>query len=123
VGAELSRAGLSTTQPPVAEEFQYDPATDPYAPDANLFAEFRDSPPSSDVDSAEQGDVNGQLRLGQQYFFGDGVPENYGEAAKWFRLAAEQGQINAQYLLRPNSQIKARVNITTEWLQSLCYLG
>ena len=30
---------------------------------------------------------------------GDGVPENYAEAVKWFRLAAAQGYAGAQYNL------------------------
>jgi len=29
------------------------------------------------------------------------VPQNYAEAAKWFRLAAEQGDEAAQYFLAP----------------------
>ena len=33
------------------------------------------------------------------YIRGDGVPKDYSEALKWFRLAAEQGEPNAQYSL------------------------
>ena len=33
------------------------------------------------------------------YTFGQGVPQNYTEAAKWYRLAAEQGNAQAQYNL------------------------
>ena len=33
------------------------------------------------------------------YFNGDGVPQDYKEALKWWRLAAEQGQARSQYNL------------------------
>ena len=33
------------------------------------------------------------------YSVGQGVPQDYKEAVKWFRLAAEQGFANAQYNL------------------------
>jgi TPR repeat protein len=34
--------------------------------------------------------------LGWVYDIGQGVPQDYAEAVKWFRLAAEQGEANAQ---------------------------
>lgn len=40
-----------------------------------------------------------QFRVGMMYFRGKGVPLNYEEAEKWFRLAAEQGDAFAQYKL------------------------
>ena len=40
---------------------------------------------------AEQGDVDVQFNLGGRYFRGVGVPEDDTEAARWLRLAAEQG--------------------------------
>ena len=40
---------------------------------------------------AEQGDAEAQLNLGNGYYHGEGVPQDYAEAAKWNRLAAEQG--------------------------------
>ena len=33
------------------------------------------------------------------YYNGEGVPQDYGEAVKWFRLAAEQGNAQAQFNL------------------------
>ena len=33
------------------------------------------------------------------YFFGEGVPQDYQEAVKWYRLAAGQGDATAQYNL------------------------
>jgi Sel1 repeat len=48
---------------------------------------------------AEQGDPEAQFFLGQMYAEGESVPQDYGEAAKWYRLAAEQGMVEAQYEL------------------------
>src|ERR1035441_10653995 len=48
---------------------------------------------------AEQGDVDAQGRLGYAYYCGQGVPQGYAEAAKWFRKAADQGQAIAQHNL------------------------
>ena len=39
---------------------------------------------------AEQGNATAQYNLGVMYHGGGGVPENYVEAVKWYRLAAEQ---------------------------------
>ncbi len=40
---------------------------------------------------AEQGDADAQNRVGWMYSKGKGVPQDYAEALKWLRLAAEQG--------------------------------
>ncbi len=45
----------------------------------------------------EQGDAGAQYNLAQKYADGRGVIEDYKEAAKWYRLAAEQGNAVAQY--------------------------
>ena len=49
--------------------------------------------------AAEQGNARAEYTLGLMYYFGRGVPQNYLEAAKWYRRAAEQGDPNAQYNL------------------------
>src|SRR3972149_9369904 len=41
--------------------------------------------------AAEQGDARGQSIFGWMYLNGHGVAQDYGEAVKWFRKAAEQG--------------------------------
>ena len=41
---------------------------------------------------AEQGNAAAQYNLGVMYDNGEGVPQDYAEAAKWYRLAAEQGE-------------------------------
>ena len=42
---------------------------------------------------AEQGSANAQFNLGGMYEYGEGVPQDYKTAAKWYRLAAEQGHV------------------------------
>ena len=45
---------------------------------------------------ADAGNAEAQLALGAMYEFGEGVPANLAEAAKWYRKAAEQGNAEAQ---------------------------
>lgn len=44
---------------------------------------------------AEQGDLNAALALGLMYYSGEGTPQNYEEAVKWYRRAAEKGNATA----------------------------
>ena len=48
---------------------------------------------------AEKGNSEAQYKLGVMYDEGKGVPQNYKEASKWYRLSAEQGKPGAQYNL------------------------
>jgi uncharacterized protein len=48
---------------------------------------------------AEAGDATAQYNLGVIYEHGQGVPQDYKEAVKWYRLAAEQGDARGQYNL------------------------
>ena len=48
---------------------------------------------------ADQGDVDAQFNLGVMYDNGEGVPQDYAEAVRWYRLAAEQGNASAQFNL------------------------
>jgi TPR repeat protein len=48
---------------------------------------------------AEQGQPAAQTYLGYMFETGRGVPQNYTEAAMWYRRAAEQGDSQAQYSL------------------------
>ena len=45
---------------------------------------------------AEQGRASAQFNLGQLYRRGQGVPQDYTAAVKWFTLAAEQSHAKAQ---------------------------
>lgn len=48
------------------------------------------------VRRAEQGNSSAQCNLGVIYGNGNGVRQDYAEAASWFHLAADQGNIPAQ---------------------------
>ena len=48
---------------------------------------------------AEEGNAVAQYNLGQMYRRGDGVPQDYKEAARWYTLAANQGDVDARYNL------------------------
>ncbi|MGO9144786.1 MAG: tetratricopeptide repeat protein [Desulfomonilia bacterium] len=45
---------------------------------------------------AEKGDASARDNLGLMYAQGQGVPQDYAEAVRWFRKAAYQGYANAQ---------------------------
>jgi hypothetical protein len=47
--------------------------------------------------AAEQGNAAARYSLGVAYQNGQGVPQEYAEAVKWYRMAAEQGHAAAQY--------------------------
>jgi TPR repeat protein len=48
---------------------------------------------------ATKGDKGGQYQLGLMYFSGWGVERDWAEAAKWFRLSANQGEEYAKLML------------------------
>jgi TPR repeat protein len=48
---------------------------------------------------ALRGDGNAQIKLGEMYQAGFGVPKDLKEAIRWYRLAADQGNANAQFTL------------------------
>jgi uncharacterized protein len=45
---------------------------------------------------ANKGNAGAQFNLGLMYDTGQGVPQNYAEAAKWYRRSATQGDADAQ---------------------------
>src|SRR3974390_871958 len=55
--------------------------------------------PNGVADAQHRFITEAQYRLGMHYYFGKGVPQNYEEATKWFRLAADQGLDRAQFEL------------------------
>ncbi len=46
--------------------------------------------------AAEPGDAKAQYKLGRSYYNGQGVPQDYAQAANWFRKGAERGYAPAQ---------------------------
>lgn len=50
--------------------------------------------------AARRGDAVAQYRLGNYYYYGQGgLPVDYSQAVKWYRLAADQGNVRAQLAL------------------------
>jgi len=60
----------------------------------NLAAQFRLA-----QRNAEKGDPFAQVSLGDKYQAGEGVPQNYVEAVKWFQEASDRGYFRAQWRL------------------------
>lgn len=48
---------------------------------------------------ASAGDVRAQYRIAGLYLYGEGRPADFAEAARWFRMAAENGHGTSQYML------------------------
>jgi putative methionine-R-sulfoxide reductase with GAF domain len=48
---------------------------------------------------AASGDPVAQFDVGERYWTGDQVPQDYGQAVRWFSLAAEQSNVAAQAML------------------------
>jgi TPR repeat protein len=65
---------------------------------------------------AAQGDASAQLQLGGMYFTGQGVPQDYPEALKWYRLAAAQGEASAQYNL--GGMYEAGAGVPQDYVQA-----
>lgn len=70
---------------------------------------------------AENGDAEAQLTLGIMYDFGQGVPQNYTEALKWYRQSAGKGNAVAQNnlgVMYLNGQGTARDALeAAKWIQ------
>ena len=78
----LLMSACAEVQPPV------DPSMNMRAEDEATANELRTS--------AEGGDASAQNKLGQLYYEGKGVPQNYLHAKQWFEEAAKQGHAGAQ---------------------------
>ena len=50
----------------------------------------------NDNDFANQTDAAEQNKIGEMYFYGNDVEQSYEEAVKWYTLAANQGDADAQ---------------------------
>ena len=72
--------------------------------------------------AAQQGDVEAQFKLGKAYYDVEGVAAGWNEeeTAYWFRQAAEQGHIQAQYLY---IGLKSDDEQAVDWLRQLAEQG
>lgn len=77
--------------------------------------------------AAERGDAGAQCRLGDMYYNGEGVPQNYTTAAEWYGRAAEQGQAPAQFQLgnmyRMGLGVLQNADAAAQWLQRAAAQG
>lgn len=64
-----------------------------------LLAKERKSALDQTRAKAESGDAVAQEKLGLAYADGEGVTQDFGQAAKWFALAADQGRTEAQFFI------------------------
>jgi TPR repeat protein len=57
---------------------------------------FSEPPPPLPTPTLALGDPGQQFTLGEQYYYGRGVAQDYTQAMEWYRKAAEQGHAAAQ---------------------------
>lgn len=69
------------------------------APAAEEVGASRPAPSRATLERAKAGDAESQTRLGRLYQDGQGVPQNFDEALRWYRKAAAQGHPAAQHYL------------------------
>jgi len=67
------------------------------------------------IAKAEAGDTDAQLRVGAAYDFGKGAPRDRVEAAKWYRMAADRGNAEAQNSLGSLFQAEKRYEESLTW--------
>lgn len=58
--------------------------------------------------AAEKGDASAQNKLGNTYYYGEGVAQDYAQAVYWFQKAAEQGHSDAKKILKEKFGIKVK---------------
>ena len=67
---------------------------------------------------AEQGNPWDQFNLGLKYAKGEGVPQSDTEAAKWYKRAADQGVVEAQYNLGLMHYQSQDFTLAMKWLKA-----
>ena len=76
---------------------------------------------------AEGGDPAAEFNLGLAYFRGNGVAQDYAQAAAWWRKAADQGHANAQFNLGSRYVLGQGVPLdlaeAISWFQKASELG
>jgi len=86
VGAALLFFVLFFSSGAISQQDKIQAPADPYAG-------WEDITPQAMRDEA---DSAANYNLGEKYYYGNGVPQDYTKAAKWYRKAAEQGYAPAQ---------------------------
>ncbi len=77
--------------------------------------------------SAERGNADAQCILGESYYFGIGVPQDFAKALEFFQMAAEQGnavaQINLGCLYERGHGVPKDLAKASEWFQKAAAKG
>ena len=66
---------------------------------------------------AEAGDVDAQFRVGAAYDLGKGAPRDVSESIKWYRMAAEAGNAEAQNSLGSVLQAEKKYTAALAWYE------
>ncbi|MBT4047279.1 MAG: sel1 repeat family protein, partial [Nitrospina sp.] len=61
---------------------------------------------------ASQGNSRAQFYLGRMYDKGQGIPQDYNEAVKWYQLAADRGKTNVYRIAKKG--VTPALNILTD---------
>ncbi len=79
------------------------------------------------VNTAGQGDVKSQLKLGAMYLLGSGVEKNEQSAAEWILKAAQQGNIEAEVIIAAMYDrglgVTNDVKMATQWYEKAAAQG
>ncbi|MCH8476234.1 MAG: sel1 repeat family protein [Opitutales bacterium] len=84
-------------------------------------------PPEQDAEGDAILDADAQFDLGDMYFEGYGVAQNFEKAAEWFRNAAQQGHAKAQaglgYLYHEGKGVSQDYSEAIKWLRKAAEQG
>ena len=72
---------------------------------------------------AEAGDTDAQFRVGAAYDFGKGAPRDGVEAMKWYRMAADRGNAEAQNSVGSGLQAEKRYEEALPWYEKASTQG
>lgn len=72
---------------------------------------------------AEAGDIDAQFRVGAAYDYGKGAPRDGNEAMKWYRMAAERGNAEAQNSVGSGLQEEKRYEEALSWYEKAAAQG
>ncbi len=72
---------------------------------------------------AEAGDTDAQLRVGAAYDYGKGAPRDGNEAMKWYRMAADRGNAEAQNSVGSGLQAEKRYEEALPWYEKASVQG
>ncbi|MCB4361385.1 tetratricopeptide repeat protein [Quatrionicoccus australiensis] len=72
---------------------------------------------------AEAGDIDAQLRVGAAYDFGKGAPRDGTEAMRWYRMAADRDNAEAQNSVGSGLQAEKRYEEALPWYEKASAQG